>query len=261
MSWLLLWSYQYSTLQRTLSSRFLSRNGGGLPETGSSWLSFFGVGVSGSWLWIGRVGSELACQCVLWATFQIQNCAIRASSWDTSMGSLNNSLFLGEEAKHEQPWTAKSLSPLILIVSVIFTWQLMTCRRRLNSFIITCFSFCNSSCTARRRLIFPSSMLPRLSSCSYVHYKDNGFFFWIEGLIPQIVVRIRAWVFDTTKWSGSKTKMCFDADISPSSKLRKFALIPNDGSQRLKKQFTSIFFSYLLNKTPDHLNTQKMSSK
>ena len=130
------------------------------------------------------------------------------------MDSLNNSLFLGEEAKHEHPWTAKSLSPLILIVSVIFTGRLMTCRRRLNSFIITCFNFCNSSCTTRRidLHIFHAQTVVKLFIRAL--QGERFFFFWIEVLIPQIVVRIKTeiGVFDTTKWSRSKTKMCLDAD-------------------------------------------------
>lgn len=43
------------------------------------------------------------------------------------MGSLNNLLSLGEDAKLEQPRTAKCSSPLILTVSVISIGLLMTC--------------------------------------------------------------------------------------------------------------------------------------
>ncbi|KAF3516288.1 hypothetical protein DY000_02059993 [Brassica cretica] len=51
-AWSLMDNYEFGN--GYTSVWFLSPNGGGLPETGSSRLSFFGVGVSGSWLWIGR---------------------------------------------------------------------------------------------------------------------------------------------------------------------------------------------------------------
>ena len=61
-------------------------------------------------------------------------------------------------------------------------------------------------------------------------------------MIPQIVVQIktRIGVFDTTKWSGSKTKMCFDANEDPSSKLREFALIPNERTVGVKNGYDGI---------------------